>query len=116
LFGNLNLRDMLFYYTEREKIESGEEMELIIKRGYSFDTNKVLMTYPTENGLAIVLEGSADKLNPVDYQYKIDPATKQKVPVKITKFEITSEPIVVELKVKEEILAFFSLTGGPQEV
>ena len=107
---------MLFYYTEREKIESGEEMELIIKRGYSFDTNKVLMTYPTENGLAIVLEGSADKLNPVDYQYKIDPATKQKVPVKITKFEITSEPIVVELKVKEEILAFFSLTGGPQEI
>jgi hypothetical protein len=107
---------MLFYYTEREKIENGEEMELVIKRGYSFDTNKVLMTYPTENGLAIVLEGAADKLNPVDYQYKIDPATKQKVPVKITKFEITSEPIVVELKVKEEILAFFSLTGGPQEV
>jgi len=107
---------MLFYYTEREKIENGEEMELVIKRGYSFDTNKVLMTYPTENGLAIVLEGAADKLNPVDYQYKIDPTTKQKVPVKITKFEITSEPIVVELKVKEEILAFFSLTGGPQEV
>jgi hypothetical protein len=107
---------MLFYYTEREKIENGEEMELVIKKGYSFDTNKVLMTYPTENGLAIVLEGAADKLNPVDYQYKIDPATKQKVPVKITKFEITSEPIVVELKVKEEILAFFSLTGGPQEV
>ena len=107
---------MLFYYTEREKIESGEEMELIIKRGYSFDTNKVLMTYPTENGVAIVLEGSADTLNPGDYQDKIDPATKQKVPVKITKFEITSEPIVVELKVKEEILAFFSLTGGPQEV
>jgi len=107
---------MLFYYTEREKIENGEEMELVIKKGYSFDTNKVLMTYPTENGLAIVLEGAADKLNPVDYQYKIDPATKQKVPVKITKFEITSEPIVVELKVKEEILAFFSLTGGPQEI
>ena len=105
---------MLFYYTEREKIENGEEMELVIKKGYSFDTNKVLMTYPTENGLAIVLEGAADKLNPVDYQYKIDPTTKQKVPVKITKFEITSEPIVVELKVKEEILAFFSLTGGPQ--
>ena len=107
---------MLFYYTEREKIENGEEMELVIKKGYSFDTTKVLMTYPTENGLAIVLEGAADKLNPVDYQYKIDPATKQKVPVKITKFEITSEPIVVELKVKEEILAFFSLTGGPQEI
>jgi len=105
---------MLFYYTEKEKIESGEEMELVIKKGFSFDLNKVLMTYPTENGLAIVLEGAADKLNPVDYQYKIDPATKQKVPVKITKFEITSEPIVVELKVKEEILAFFSLTGGPQ--
>jgi len=107
---------MLFYYTEREKIENGEEMEFVIKKGYSFDTTKVLMTYPTENGLAIVLEGAADKLNPVDYQYKIDPATKQKVPVKITKFEITSEPIVVELKVKEEILAFFSLTGGPQEI
>jgi hypothetical protein len=107
---------MLFYYTEKEKIESGEEMELVIKKGFSFDLNKVLMTYPTENGLAIVLEGAADKLNPVDYQYKIDPATKQKVPVKITKFEITSEPIVVELKVKEEILAFFSLTGGPQAI
>jgi len=107
---------MLFYYTEKEKIESGEEMELVIKKGFSFDLNKVLMTYPTENGLAIVLEGAADKLNPVDYQYKIDPVTKQKVPVKITKFEITSEPIVVELKVKEEILAFFSLTGGPQAI
>ncbi len=107
---------MLFYYTEKEKIESGVEMELVIKKGFSFDLNKVLMTYPTENGLAIVLEGAADKLNPVDYQYKIDPATKQKVPVKITKFEITSEPIVVELKVKEEILAFFSLTGGPQAI
>jgi hypothetical protein len=107
---------MLFYYTEKEKIESGEEMELVIKKGFSFDLNKVLMTYPTENGLAIVLEGAADKLNPVDYQYKIDPATKQKVPVKITKFEITSEPIVVELKVKEEILAFFNLTGGPQAI
>jgi hypothetical protein len=91
-------------------------MELVIKKGFSFDLNKVLMTYPTENGLAIVLEGAADKLNPVDYQYKIDPVTKQKVPVKITKFEITSEPIVVELKVKEEILAFFSLTGGPQAI
>jgi hypothetical protein len=107
---------MLFYYTEKEKIESGEEMELVIKKGFSFDLNKVLMTYPTESGLAIVLEGAADKLNPVDYQYKIDPATKQKVPVKITKFEITSEPIVVELKVKEEILAFFNLTGGPQAI
>ena len=107
---------MLFYYTEREKIESGEEMELVIKKGYSFDTTKVLMTYPTENGLAIVLDGNADKINPVDYQYKIDPATKQKVPVKVTKFEITSEPIVVELKIKEEILAFFAATGGPQEV
>lgn len=107
---------MLFYYSEKEKIENGEEMELIIKKGFSFNIHKVLMTYPTENGLAVVLEGNADKLNPVDYQYKIDPATKQKVPVKITKFETTSEPIVVELKVKEEILAFFSLTGGPQEV
>lgn len=107
---------MLFYYTEREKIENGEEMELIVKKGFSFEINKVLMTYPTEDGLAIVLDGNADKLNPVDYQYKIDPATKQKVPVKITKFETTSEPIVVELKVQEEILAFFGLTGGPQEV
>jgi hypothetical protein len=107
---------MLFYYTEREKIENGEEMELIIKKGFSFEISKVLMTYPTEDGLAIVLDGNADKLNPVDYQYKIDPATKQKVPIKITKFETTSEPIVVELKVKEEVLAFFSLTGGPKEI
>ena len=107
---------MLFYYSEKEKIENGEEMELVIKKGFSFEISKVLMTYPTDNGLAVVLDGNADKLNPVDYQYKIDPATKLKVPVKITKFETTSEPIVVELKVKEEILAFFSLTGGPQEV
>ena len=107
---------MLFYYTEKEKIENGEEMELVIKKGFSFDITKVLMTYPTENGLAVVLQGNADKINPVDYQYKIDPATKQKVPVKVTKFEITSEPIVVELKVKEEILAFFSMTGGPQAI
>ena len=107
---------MLFYQSDKEKIENGEEMELIIKKGFSFEISKVLMTYPTDNGLAVVLDGNADKLNPVDYQYKIDPATKQKVPVKITKFETTREPIVVELKVKEEILAFFSLTGGPQEV
>ena len=46
---------MLFYYTEKEKIESGEEMELIVKKGYSFNINKVLMTYPTDNGLAVVL-------------------------------------------------------------
>ena len=105
---------MLFYYSEKEKIENGEEMELVIKKGFSFEISKVLMTYPTDNGLAVVLDGNADKLNPVDYQYKIDPATKQKVPVKITKFEITSEPIVVELKVKEEVLAFLAATGGPQ--
>ena len=107
---------MLFYYTEKEKIENGEEMELIIKKGYSFEISKVLMTYPTDDGLAIVLDGNADKLNPVDYQYKIDPATKQKVPVNITKFDTTSAPIVVELKVTEEVLAFFSLTGGPKEI
>lgn len=104
---------MLFYYTEKEKIENGEEMEVIIKKGFSFNLDRVLMTYPTNDGLAVVLEGNADKLNPVDYQYKIDPATKQKVPVKITKFEITSEPIVVELKVKEEVIAFLAATGGP---
>lgn len=107
---------MLFYYTEKEKIENGEEMELIVKKGFSFDITKVLMTYPTQDGLAVVLQGNADKINPVDYQYKIDPATKQKVPVKVTRFEITSEPIVVELKVKEEILAFFNMTGGPQAI
>lgn len=107
---------MLFYYTEKEKIESGDEMELIIKHGFSFDVDKVVMTYPVEEGLAVVLSGNADKLNPVDYQYKIDPATKQKVPVKITKFEITSEPIVIMIKDKEEILKFFSLTGGPKQI
>lgn len=105
----------LFYYTETSKIEDGDEMELVVKHGFSFDLDSVLMTYPTEDGLAIVLQGNADKLNPVEYQYKVDPKTKQRVPVKVSKFEITSEPIVVELKKKEEVLAFFSLTGGPSE-
>lgn len=105
----------LFYYTEVEKIEDGEEMELVTKHGFSFNLDSVLMTYPVEDGLAIVLSGNADKINPVDYQYKTDKVTKQRVPVKITKFEITSEPIVVYLKRKEEILAFFNVTGGPQE-
>ena len=46
---------MLFYYSEKEKIENGEEMELVIKKGFSFEISKVLMTYPTDNGLAVVL-------------------------------------------------------------
>jgi hypothetical protein len=52
-------------------------------------------------------------MNPTDYQYKINPITKQKEPVKISKFEITSEPILIELTVLSEINAFFKLTGGP---
>jgi hypothetical protein len=52
-------------------------------------------------------------MNPTDYQYKINPVTKQKEPVKISKFEITSEPILIELTVLAEINEFFKLTGGP---
>jgi len=38
---------MLFYYSEKEKIENGEEMELIIKKGFSFEISKVLITLQT---------------------------------------------------------------------
>lgn len=103
----------LFYYTEKIKKEHEDEMELIIEKGYSFDLDKVIMTYPTKEGLAIVLSHNSDKLNPVEYEYKIDPATKQRVPVKVKKFEITSEPIVVNLTDKEEVARFYKLTNGP---
>lgn len=103
----------LFYYTQKEKLEEGEEMELVTKTGYSFDLDKVIMTYPDEKGLSVVLNQNVDKLNPVEYEYKIDPQTKQKVPVKIKKFEVTSEPMVVNLTEAAEITKFFELTGGP---
>jgi hypothetical protein len=104
----------LFYYTEKQKIEDGDEMELVTKTGFSFDLDRVIMTYPEKNGLAVVLAHNSDKLNPVEYEYKIDPATKQKVPVKIKKFEITSEPIVVNLVDPYEIAKFFKETNGPE--
>jgi hypothetical protein len=89
-------------------------MELVTKTGFSFDLDRVIMTYPEKNGLAVVLAHNSDKLNPVEYEYKIDPATKQKVPVKIKKFEITSEPIVVNLVDPYEIAKFFKETNGPE--
>jgi len=103
----------LFYYTEIEKDTHEDEMTITRKNGYSFALDQVIMTYPEKEGLAVVLGRNADKLNPVDYQYKINPSTKQKEPVKITKFEVTSEPIVVILKDASEIKNFLKLTGGP---
>lgn len=106
----------LFYYTEIETNPSEEGNQVTRKNGYSFDLDSVIMTYPEKGGLAIVLNRNADKLNPIDYQYKINPATKQKEPVKITKFETTSEPIVVVLRDGEEIKSFLSITGGPESL
>jgi hypothetical protein len=104
----------LFFYTEKQKIEDGDEMEIITKTGFSFDLDKVIMTYPEKNGLAVVLAHNSDKLNPVEYEYKIDPSTKQRVPVKVKKFEITSEPIVVNLVNPEDVTRFFEETNGPK--
>jgi len=106
----------LFYYTEKKKAEDGEETDSIPETGYSFDVDSVVMTYPVKDGLAVILNRNVDKLNPVEYEYKIDPKTKQKVPVKIKKFEVTSEPITIELKEVAEIKAFFEMTGGPTVV
>jgi hypothetical protein len=106
----------LFYYTEIE-VKSQEEKEQILRKpGHSFNLESVIMTYPEKEGLAVVLNRNADKLNPIDYQYKINPQTKQKEPVKITKFETTSEPIVVVLKDTQEIAEFLKLTGGPESI
>lgn len=106
----------LFYYTEVSKESHEDEMTITRKNGFSFCLDNVIMTYPDREGLAVVLSSNADKLNPVDYQYKTNPLTKQKEPVKITKFEITSEPIVVVLKDENEINAFLKLTGGPESL
>jgi hypothetical protein len=96
----------LFYYTEVKEDKT--------ITGYSFCLDDVIMTYPNEGALNVVLSMGSDKLNPIEYKYKLDPKTKEKVPVKVAKFEITNEPIVVELKVKEEINKFFEMTGGPK--
>jgi hypothetical protein len=104
----------LFYYTDIESAPSEQGTQTTRKNGYSFDLDSVIMTYPEKEGLAIILNRNADKLNPIDYQYKINPTTKQKEPVKITKFETTSEPIVVVIKDSREIDAFLHLTGGPE--
>jgi hypothetical protein len=106
----------LFYYTEIEKESYEDEVNFTRKTGYSFSLDSVIMTYPEKEGLAVVLNSNADKLNPTDYQYKINPNTKQKEPVKITKFEVTSEPIVVFLKDPTEIKNFLKLTGGPENL
>lgn len=104
----------LFYYTEvnTKTVEGQESTEVLT--GFSFSLDDVVLTYPDGDVLNIVLSIGADKLNPIDYQYKRDPKTGQKTPIKVSKFEITNEPVVVQLKVKEEINSFFKLTGGPQ--
>lgn len=106
----------LFYYTEIEKESFEDEVSITRKNGYSFKLDSVIMTYPEKDGLAVVLDSHADKMNPVDYQYRVNPQTKQKEPIKITKFEITSEPIVVVLKDSSEIERFLKLTGGPEKL
>lgn len=106
----------LFYYTEIDRESHEDEMTITRRTGYSFSLDSVIMTYPDKEGLAVVLNSNADKLNPTDYQYKINPTTKQKEPVKITKFEVTSEPIVVVIKDPTEIKNFLKLTGGPENL
>jgi len=106
----------LFYYTEVIKSSHEDEVDIQYKKGYSFDLGSVLMTYPDKEGLAVVLKNNADKLNPVDYQYKVNPQTKMKEPIKITRFEVTSEPIVILLTQKDEIEKFLSATNGPSSL
>ena len=89
-------------------------MEIVTKTGFSFDLERVIMTYPEKNGLAVVLSHNSDKLNPVEYEYKIDPTTKQRVPVNVKKFEITSEPIVINLVNPEDVTRFFEEVNGPK--
>lgn len=96
----------LFYYTEVK-----DDTTIT---GYSFSLDDVILTYPNGEALNVVLSMGSDKMNPIEYKYKLDPKTKEKVPVKVAKFEITNEPIVIELKVKEEINKFFEMTGGPK--
>jgi hypothetical protein len=105
----------LFYYTDY-KVDANDASIATTVNGFSFNLDDVILTYPDseEPILNVVLSMGSDKLNPVEYQYKVDPKTKQRVPVKVSKFEITNEPIVVQLKVKEEINSFFKLTGGPE--
>lgn len=106
---------MLFYYTEVSKSQFEDEIDLTVKTGFSFNIEDVLLTYPDDKEpyLNIVLAVGADKMNPVDYLYKKD-ETGRKVPYKVSKFEITNEPIMIQLKVKEEINRFFELTNGPK--
>jgi hypothetical protein len=106
----------LFYYTEVKTETNDGQESTKVETGYSFSLDDVILTYPDFSEgevLNIVLAMGADKINPVDYQYRRDPKTGQKIPVKVSKFEITNEPVVVQLKVKEEINRFFSLSGGP---
>jgi hypothetical protein len=102
----------LFYYTET-KTETVDAQESVILTGYSFSLDDVILTYPDGEVLNVVLSIGADKINPVDYKYKRDPKTGQKIPIGVAKFEITNEPVMVQIKLKEEINAFFKLTGGP---
>jgi hypothetical protein len=106
----------LFYYSEVDKESHEDEINITRKNGYSFNLDLVMLTYPNEGNLAVVLSSNADKMNPVDYQFKINPSTGKKEPVKVTKFEIVSEPIVVYLSDPSDIKRFLDLTGGPKEL
>lgn len=106
----------LFYYSEIEKETHEDEVNITRKNGYSFSLESIIMTYPDGDTLNVVLSHNADKLNPVEYQYKVNPQTKKKEPVKITKFETTSEPIVVQLKDPSDISRFLQATGGPSNL
>lgn len=103
----------LFYYTEVTPPAEGEEVAAVPEFGYSFDLDSILLTYPSKDGISVVLNRNADKLTPVEYQYKTDPKTKQRYPIKVSKFENTSEPIVINLTKPEDIKRFFEETGGP---
>lgn len=103
----------LFKYSVDETITLEDaSQETVTKSGYSFDLEKVTMTYPESNHLNVVLNQNADKINPVEYEYKVDRETKQRVPVRVKKFEITSEPIVVTLTREEDITAFWAEMGS----
>lgn len=104
----------VFFYTQKETVsvqnEDGSSTEQeVVKAGYTLNVERVLMTYPDQQGLAVVLDHNVDKLNPVEYEYKIDPQTKQRVPVKVKKFEITSEPVVIYITEEEEQKALLTV-------
>ena len=45
-----------FYYTQVTKTQHEDEVDVTIETGYSFDLDSVLLTYPVEKKLAVVLK------------------------------------------------------------